>query len=161
MIGIVQNNTCIRNYCKRLHIFCTELKASGWVTIQTVAPVNNSLITFEDNTLHNGINTYRALVTLTSGATIYSATAGVYYFGSQVFVMFPNPVNRLQPLTVLSNNFLENTLIIYDLQGRKVMEKKIVNTSQSISVQQLAKGMYIVVVFNSNQKLFTGKLLVQ
>ncbi len=138
-----------------------ELTSNGWATIQTVHSVNNLLVTFEDQTLHNGINTYRAVVTLANGTLIYSATAGVYYFGNQVFVMFPNPVQRLQPLTILSNNFSANTLIIYDITGRKVMQKKISNVNENVDVSQLAKGMYIVVIFKGTEKLFTGKLLVE
>ena len=138
-----------------------ELTSNGWATIHTVQPVNNLLVTFEDQTLHNGTNTYRAVVILVNGTLIYSATAGIYYFGNQVFVMFPNPVQRLQPLTILSNNFSLNTLIIYDITGRKVMQKQISNVNENVAVSQLAKGMYIVVIFNGNEKLFTGKLFVE
>ncbi|HRI19632.1 MAG TPA: S8 family serine peptidase [Panacibacter sp.] len=138
-----------------------ELTVTGWVSIKTIQPVNNTAITYEDATLHNGSNTYRALVTLSNGSVLFSATASVYYFGNNTFVMYPNPVRQYQSLTILSNNFLTNTLFIYDITGRKVMEKQIINLQENISVAKLAKGMYIVVILNNNEKLFTGKLFIQ
>ena len=138
-----------------------ELTVTGWVNIKTVQQVNNTTITYEDATLHNGVNTYRASVTLSNGTVLYSTTASVYYFGNNTFVMFPNPVRQYQTLTVLSNNFTTNTLQIYDIAGRKVMEKGISNVQENISTARLAKGMYIVVILNNNEKLFTGKLFVQ
>ena len=138
-----------------------EFTGTGWATIQTVKPVTNTLVTYEDNTLHNGINTYRAAVTLTNGAVVYSLTAFVYYFGSKTFVLFPNPVQRFQPLTVLSNNFSANTLIVYDITGRKVLQKELTNLNENVTVSQLAKGIYIVALFNNNKKLFTGKLIIE
>jgi len=138
-----------------------ELTLTGWATIQTVQPINNTTISYEDLTLHNGVNTYRASVTLNNGTVLYSTVASVYYFGNNTFVMFPNPVPQYQTITILSNNFSINTLQIYAITGRKVMEKKISNVQQDISVARLAKGMYIVVIINNNEKLFTGKLFIQ
>lgn len=138
-----------------------ELTLTGWVTIQTVQPVNNATISYEDLTLHNGVNTYRASVTLSNGTILYSTTASVYFFGNNTFVMFPNPVRQYQTLTILSNNFTTNTLQIYDITGRKVMEKEISNVQENISVARLGKGIYIVIILNNNQKLFTGKLFIQ
>ena len=44
-----------------------ELTANGWSTISTITPVTNTELNFEDDTLHNGINNYRAVITLNNG----------------------------------------------------------------------------------------------
>ena len=98
---------------------------------------------------------------LTNGDSIYSPIASVYYFSNNIFVMMPNPVPRGQNLSILSNNFTNNTLVIYDMVGRKVLHKEISETREDIPVANLARGVYIVVIFNDNKKLFTGKLIVE
>lgn len=138
-----------------------EFIANKWQTISTLQNINGTYFTYEDDTLHTGINTYRAAVELNNGSIIYSNEASVNYFGNDLFVMFPNPVHYSQKLVVLSNNFLENTLQIYDATGRKVLQQQINNTRSEISVLHLARGIYFVVIFNNNQKLFTRKLLIE
>lgn len=138
-----------------------ELTAIGWNTISTTAPVMSTEVNYEDATLHNGINNYRAVITLTDGNTIQSNVASVFYFGNNIFVMMPNPVRAGQKLTIFSNNADSTALVIYDMVGRKVLQQTIANTREDIPVAQLARGMYLVVIYNNNKKLFTGKLLIE
>jgi len=138
-----------------------ELTTNGWNTIATIQPVTNTELNYEDDSLHNGINTYRAVVTLTNGDTIYSSTASVYYFSNNIFVMMPNPLPRGQNLTILSNNFSTNMLVIYDMLGRKVLQKDISETREEIPAASLARGIYIVTIFNDDKKLFAGKLIIE
>ncbi|HXL54800.1 MAG TPA: S8 family serine peptidase [Chitinophagaceae bacterium] len=138
-----------------------ELTPNGWNTISTIQPVTITNLSYKDNSLHNGINTYRAIVMLNNGNIIYSSTVNVYYFSNNIFVMMPNPLPRNQNLTILSNNFTANTLVMYDMMGRKVLQKEISETREDISIAHLVKGMYIVMIFNNNKKLFNGKLLIE
>jgi hypothetical protein len=142
-------------------IIFQEFISNKWQTLSTVQNINGTFFTYEDDTLHTGINTYRAAVKLNNGDIIYSNEASVNYFGNNLFVMFPNPVHYSQKLVVLSNNFLENSLQIYDITGRKVLQQQINSTRNEISCLHLARGVYFVVIFNNNQKLFTGKLLIE
>ena len=73
----------------------------------------------------------------------------------------PNPLPRGQNLTILSNNFTNNTLVIYDMVGRKVLHKEISETREDIPVTNLARGIYIAVILNDDKKLFTGKLIIE
>jgi hypothetical protein len=138
-----------------------ELTANKWNTIATIQPVTNTELNYEDASLHNGINTYRAVITLNNGETIYSSTASVYYFSNNIFVIMPNPLPRGQNLTILSNNFSTNTLVVYDMVGRKVLQKEINETREDIPVTNLARGIYVVVIFNDDKKLFAGKLIIE
>jgi len=138
-----------------------ELTANGWKNISTIATVTNTEFNYEDDTLHNGINNYRAAITLDNGKIIYSNTASVFYFGNDTFVMVPNPVPSGHKLTILSNNSDSSTMVIYDLAGRKVLQQTITETREDIPVAHLARGMYIVVIYNNSKKLFTGKLLAE
>jgi hypothetical protein len=75
--------------------------------------------------------------------------------------MMPNPLPRGQNLTILSNNFSTNMLVIYDMLGRKVLQKDIRETREEIPVASLARGIYIVTIFNDDRKLFAGKLIIE
>ncbi len=143
------------------HIAFEELGLNGWVNIATLTQVTQLNNSFEDNTLHNGINTYRAVVTLNNGTVLYSNTATVYYFGNNTIVLFPNPVPQNGKLVVLSNNFLANALTIYDMMGKKVLQETISNLRQDIPIHRLAKGMYIVQITRNDTILYNGKLLIQ
>ena len=138
-----------------------ELTANGWNTISTITPVTNTELNFEDNTLHNGINNYRAVITLNNGNIIYSNIASVFYFGNNIFVMMPNPVPHGHNFTILSNSSDSSTVVIYDIAGRKVLQQTITETREDIPVTSLARGMYIVVIYNNNKKMFSQNLLIE
>jgi uncharacterized protein (TIGR02145 family) len=66
--------------------------------------------------------------------------SGINYMNSEIMILYPNPANdRLY----LKNINLANTLImIYDLQGKKVLDRKV--DSESIDISNLSNGIYIV-----------------
>jgi hypothetical protein len=49
-----------------------QLTTNGWQTLQTIDPVTDAENSYEANTLHAGINTFRAVVTLSNGTPIIS-----------------------------------------------------------------------------------------
>lgn len=137
-----------------------KLTATGWTTINSSQPVNGTDVSYSDKSLSNGINTYRAVLKLNNGAQLVSNEAFVYYFKNGDFVLLPNPVRQGQKLTILSNNFIENTLVIVDVTGRKVLQQQISSSRSDINVAALSRGMYFVIVYNEKEKLFSSKLLI-
>lgn len=61
--------------------------------------------------------------------------------------VYPNPAN--DKLYVKQNEFSNATVIIYDLQGKEVLSKKMI--SNSIDISALSKGIYLVKLSNSEQ----------
>ena len=43
----------------------------------------------------------------------------------------------------------------------KVLQKEISETREDIPVTNLARGIYVVVIFNDDKKLFAGKLIIE
>jgi hypothetical protein len=69
--------------------------------------------------------------------------------------VFPNPAKNL---IQLSGNFTEqNTVVIYDLSGKKVKET---TASSEISVSELENGVYMLHLIENGKKVYSGKLLI-
>lgn len=138
-----------------------QLTSNGWQTIQIITPVTSEENSYEANTLRAGINTFRAVITLNSGTVINSEEASIYFTGNNSYVLMPNPVPQGQNLTMLSDNFFTNTVIIYDMAGRKALQQNINGTRSDINTSRLSKGVYIVMIYSEGSKVFTGKIIIQ
>ncbi|MCB0443384.1 MAG: VCBS repeat-containing protein [Flavobacterium sp.] len=74
------------------------------------------------------------------------------------FKVYPNPATDIVTLQT-SNNFQVVSAEIFDLNGRKVYESAVVN--ETISIQSLAAGTYILLAKDSEGTLSTHKLIKQ
>lgn len=74
------------------------------------------------------------------------------------FKVYPNPAKDIVTLKS-ANNFQVISAEIFDLNGRKVIETPVVN--ETISVQSLAVGTYILLARDSEGTLSTHKLIKQ
>ncbi len=74
--------------------------------------------------------------------------------------VYPNPAS--DTIWIKSSTSFSNTdaVIIYDLQGRKIMSEKLVSNTHSISIQSLQRGMYILTV-NTQKGSITKRVIVQ
>jgi hypothetical protein len=60
------------------------------------------------------------------------------------FKVYPNPTDNI--LYIQSTDFLDNTILIFDAQGRKVLAGKLTGTTTTIDISKLAAGNYLVQV---------------
>ena len=83
-------------------------------------------------------------------------TLGVYETMSKINV-FPNPADDYIEFDFNDNSIL-STIEIYNLQGKKVLNKKLINNSK-VSISHLVSGMYLYrIIQGGNQQ--TGKLFI-
>ena len=138
-----------------------QFTTTGWQTIQTISPVTVVANTYEANTLHAGTNIFRAVVTLNNGQTITSSEATIYYSGgNNKFAFYPNPVSRNGSFTIVSDNFFTNTLMLFDVTGRKVLQQNFNTIRTVIPVSRLARGVYMTVIYTEGVKTYSGKIVV-
>jgi len=75
------------------------------------------------------------------------------------YSMYPNP-NSSGSLTIdLSTYDAQTKVLIFDSQGRKIINEKIVNESSVIELNGLSSGLYIIKLFANNQ-IYTEKISV-
>jgi uncharacterized protein (TIGR02145 family) len=81
-------------------------------------------------------------------------SSGINYMNSETMILYPNPAN--EKLYLKNSNYTNATILIFDLQGKQVLIKKI--DSESIDISKLRKGIYIAkVVFP--EKIMIAKFI--
>ena len=112
---------------------------------------NGSSYTYLDNLPSNGNNYYRIVQVDENGKTVNSPVVNVVIKNSQLFTIFPNPVQN--QLNIQSNLILENAkIIIRDMNGRNVYESNLSGIGNiRVPVSNLAPGVYSITIFESNK----------
>jgi hypothetical protein len=85
----------------------------------------------------------------------YSTVESVNKIGSNDISIYPNPCNMILNISNLESE-QPSTIEIYSMDGRRVLAEQSQNVNHKINVNTLAKGTYILRVFNS-EKTFTTK----
>ncbi|TVZ54891.1 putative secreted protein (Por secretion system target) [Lutibacter sp. Hel_I_33_5] len=77
--------------------------------------------------------------------------------------VYPNPANDKIKLDLHSVISAEMKIVFYDITGKKVIEKKYTNVSNSllIDTSNLKKGLYILEVRNKNNTHYKSKILIE
>ncbi len=71
--------------------------------------------------------------------------------------VYPNPC---QGIFTLESGLNQGQVQIVDLQGKVHKSLEITNTKQSINVSDLAAGVYLLQVYNENDKTITGRKII-
>jgi len=89
---------------------------------------------------------------------VEGATLGINSFANSVFALYPNPAKDTINISLNSNTSIEfKTAQIFDLNGRMVQETRIQN--QSIAVEKLATGTYILLLTDTQGKDYSQKFI--
>jgi hypothetical protein len=73
--------------------------------------------------------------------------------------LFPNPTNDYLILNVAGGNADDLTYQLYDMNGKLLSEKKMVNTQTSISMINFASATYFIKVINSKNESKEFKII--
>jgi hypothetical protein len=136
-----------------------KLSRNGFIPLSSISNATILKYTFSDTALLKGGNSYRATIHLTDGQVVYSRVETIYHLPGISYFVFPNPATTSFQLVSSDNDNTE--LIMYNSTGQKVLSKKITSPVQKISVHQLKKGLYFIVILQKNKTVYQGNLLVQ
>ncbi|WP_299767733.1 S8 family serine peptidase [uncultured Dokdonia sp.] len=78
---------------------------------------------------------------------------------AKAYTVSPNPANSIFQVQFPEGNS-QATVIVYDLLGKRVLTKEITNTNNSINVNTLTSGVYIIQIQDSERST-TQKLIKQ
>lgn len=131
-------------------------------SIQQVTNPNLLTFNFTDVSLKKGLNIYRVKLELFGGKSIYSLPETVYYFENSDYIIYPNPVQQNQTIHILNaGSFLNTLLLVYNMQGEKLIEMKADDLSNSIQAGRLSKGIYFFRFIRYGEKDVVLKVFVK
>jgi subtilisin-like proprotein convertase family protein len=73
--------------------------------------------------------------------------------------VYPNPTRGILNINLASDIFGTSTFIMYDVQGRQVVTKKSSNTLETLNVENLSEGIYMLTIENDLGKT-TRKVVI-
>jgi len=83
-----------------------------------------------------------------------NATLSVDSFITSEFKLYPNPATSVLHIDA---NMELSKITIYNLQGQKLSE----STSNSVNVESLSNGLYLLEIENTNKDVFTKRFIKQ
>jgi hypothetical protein len=119
------------------------------------AKLGASIQTYDckDNTPHDGVNYYRIRQLDRDGKVTISPVRQVS-FGpqEQAWVIYPNPLEDSQNLTIKTDMEDNYRFILYDVNGKKLKEWSLSGTA-TIVLPELARGMYAYALIGSARRV--------
>ncbi len=75
-------------------------------------------------------------------------------------VVYPNPVADGVIHITLKHNNANVQVVVYDLQGKKIVESVLTQSENTVNVSRMDKGMYILTLFSAGD-IYSEKLIVR
>jgi len=105
----------------------------------------------------------------TNGFALPNGADTLYHIGiseskesiNKPLVIYPNPATDVFYLSIDDKEFSKGILEIYDLTGRLKYQQKLNAGKNSINIEELSSGMYLVRIKSSKGKIRAGKLIVK
>ncbi len=129
-----------------------------WVDLSKQQPALN--LFYDDDQLTRGFNYYRVLIDL-GNKQVLSQQASVFYFGKDEIVLYPNPLPRGRSLKIATRD-TENLFVeFFDVTGRKLYSYGPVETIEQVPTGPLRAGVYFFRISRNNQRVGSGRLVIQ
>ncbi|MFZ1328660.1 MAG: T9SS type A sorting domain-containing protein, partial [Chitinophagaceae bacterium] len=105
-----------------------------------------------DNNPFQGYNQYRLRITEKNNTIVFSAIQQVYVdFTKKAFTIYPNPA--IDKISVQGDFGKPSLLRLFDISGKLILQKQLVNTFTQINLPPLSPGIYLLQVNETIQKL--------
>ncbi len=138
-----------------------EKKIGGQFSAIYESDVSNNLVfNVIDNHLNEGINTYRAFITLNNNQTVSTTESEILYLSESPFIMFPNPLTKETTLNIWNLNEDKFYVNIYNALGKIIFAKAYVNIYNQLSDLKLKPGIYFIEIENDTKRITKKKLIV-
>ncbi len=129
-----------------------------WTDVAFVAGAGNTNqrqnYSYVDMSPFKGINYYRLMQINFDGKVSYSDIKTIRIAQLSQLSLYPTLATSTITLEVASIDMLNTNLSIYDAQGRKVMQEKLINQKQQINISGLQSGMYLIKLQNGASERF-------
>lgn len=137
-------------------------KRTGTVfsSLADLAPIGN-LYFLKDDHPNQGVNEYRARLNLSDGNYLYSDVAEGYYSDNDSWWVFPNPANNSSTIQWISRTEETGWFELFDVYGNMTLETSSFGLLNEIPLNEIASGMYFFRIWDGEQLIGTGKLVIE
>ena len=143
-------------------IVLEKFERTDYLPLQQLTVFTGLQLNFIDPQLKNGLNTYRIKLELADGRIVYSQPETVYFLSGYKFIVYPNPVQHNQPITILANDIYEPvTVQVINVYGQKIYESIMEEISTIIPSGRLSIGLYLFRFVRNGKEDIVLKVLVQ
>lgn len=138
---------------------------SNWVNLQdggtnpSFSGVNTNVLQINQVPFSFDGNSFRLMMTsntdlkYTDSVTLNVTTLSTNDFDTIPFNIFPNPVNSSFTINLESIDILEDlSFVIFDINGRKIMQRDLYSTNSIINIDSLDSGVYFLQLISKNRK---------
>ncbi len=119
-----------------------KMENGEFVALNTWNPVETDNVEYTDAFTAKGVNRYRARIDLDNGAGLYSDTLEVYVLESGTVLVFPNPAAPDDVLRIVSSLASESVFTLYDVCGKMILERVLVDDLTEAALPGLPYGVY-------------------
>lgn len=109
---------------------------------------------YADLSPNKGNNYYRLMQINFDGQATYSSIKTIRVAQVSQLVLYPTLATNNITLEVASTDMLNTIISIYDGQGRKVQQEKLIDQKQQINISSLQRGMYLIKLQNGASERF-------
>ena len=134
-----------------------SMDGRNWIKIATVLPTPLHEYDYVDNALVAGLYYYRVKQVDTNGSYRLSIIRIIKLNVDVRLSIWPNPVSNT---LFIKSNFTKGNFEITDVSGKIIRKDYINSTVTTISLQQLANGVYTIRIFY-NEGMFIDKFIKQ
>jgi hypothetical protein len=71
----------------------------------------------------------------------------------------PNPTSHVLNIEIVSAEFTEGNLSIYDIMGRLIMTQKVFNSKEAINIEHFGNGEYICIIKSNDNIVYANKFI--
>jgi len=136
-----------------------KMIGNAWTEING-QPTGGEYYSTTDETPYNGLNHYRARLSMANGAELQSELVQVYFPGVSGWLVFPNPTKSGTTINVLTETG-DGFFALFDHCGRKVAEANLTEKKESIPLTGLPSGVYFYRLTPENGVLGSGKIVLE
>jgi hypothetical protein len=137
-----------------------QLTTQGFVTIRFIDHPTSTASVFQYDSLKQGINYFRMLITLVNGQQIVSGVDKVYYFPANPVLVFPNPARQNQLINIITNEPGKYTIHLFSAAGLLIKKLDVNNILEQVQPLTLPAGMYFLKLTGYDGSQFMQKLVV-
>jgi hypothetical protein len=104
-----------------------------------------------------GTSSNVALATSSGASMIAGCLVGTNEAQQHVIAVYPNPASDV--VTISTGQLQGGEFVMYNAAGQIVLRQQLVQSTTTVSVQELARGVYFYRVTEESGRMYSGKLV--